>query len=292
VKCPKCGYLGFEQLDRCRHCGHPFSIGEADPVPELPMRSGSTPDIAPLEDLTLRRIETAKGLARERTEADSPNGAGRSGDLPLFGTSFREEQPLKSAPPPRPPLAVRRRSPELPRSRAENPRTPSLDLDSSSEAAPPVSTSQPRADGASGPVESSGTAAVVGARVVAAAIDLALLVLVDIAVVYLTLQICGASIAELSILPKGPLFAFLIVQNGGYLVAFTAGGQTLGKMAAGIRVVAADAASSVDVGHALLRTLVWLVLAAPAGLGFLTAVMSRDRRGLHDRFAGTRVVRA
>jgi uncharacterized RDD family membrane protein YckC len=49
------------------------------------------------------------------------------------------------------------------------------------------------------------------------------------------------------------------VQNGGYLVAFTAGGQTLGKMAAGIRV---------------------------------TALFSRDRRGLHDRCAGTRVVRA
>jgi uncharacterized RDD family membrane protein YckC len=34
-----------------------------------------------------------------------------------------------------------------------------------------------------------------------------------------------------------------------------------------------------------------MVLAVPAGLGFLTAVLSRDHRGLHDRFAGTRVVR-
>jgi uncharacterized RDD family membrane protein YckC len=34
----------------------------------------------------------------------------------------------------------------------------------------------------------------------------------------------------------------------------------------------------------------WLLLAVPAGLGFLT-VFSRDHRGLHDRFAGTRVVR-
>ena len=29
-----------------------------------------------------------------------------------------------------------------------------------------------------------------------------------------------------------------------------------------------------------------------AGLGFLSALFSRDHRGLHDRFAGTRVVRA
>jgi predicted phosphoribosyltransferase/dienelactone hydrolase len=35
-----------------------------------------------------------------------------------------------------------------------------------------------------------------------------------------------------------------------------------------------------------------VVLAVPVGLGFLTALFSRDHRGLHDRFAGTRVVRA
>ena len=39
------------------------------------------------------------------------------------------------------------------------------------------------------------------------------------------------------------------------------------------------------------RSCAWLVLAVPAGLGFLT-VLSRDHRGVHDRFAGTRVVRA
>jgi uncharacterized RDD family membrane protein YckC len=30
----------------------------------------------------------------------------------------------------------------------------------------------------------------------------------------------------------------------------------------------------------------------PAGLGLLTALLTPDRRGLHDRFAGTKVVRA
>ena len=35
-----------------------------------------------------------------------------------------------------------------------------------------------------------------------------------------------------------------------------------------------------------------LALVVPAGLGLLTALISRDRRGLHDRVAGTRVVRA
>ena len=42
--------------------------------------------------------------------------------------------------------------------------------------------------------------------------------------------------------------AFLLVQNVGYLVAFTVGGQTLGKMAAGIKVVAGDCDAALDFG--------------------------------------------
>ncbi len=122
-------------------------------------------------------------------------------------------------------------------------------------------------------------------------VDLLILAIIDAAVIYFTLQICGITIDELGILPKGPLLAFLLVQNGGYLVAFTAGGQTLGKMAAGIRVVPSESESSLDLSRAFLRESMWLVLAMPAGLGFLTALFSRDHRGLHDRFAGTRVVR-
>jgi uncharacterized RDD family membrane protein YckC len=132
----------------------------------------------------------------------------------------------------------------------------------------------------------------VGARLLAVVLDLLMLVLIDVAVIYLTMQICGIGVEDLAILPKGPLLAFLLVQNGGYLVAFTAGGQTLGKMAAGIRVVPAASDGPLDLGRAFLRTLMWGVLAVPAGLGFLTALFSRDHRGLHDRFAGTRVVRA
>ena len=130
------------------------------------------------------------------------------------------------------------------------------------------------------------------ARVVAVAIDLALLAGIDIAVIYFTMQICGLTQADMEILPLGPLLAFLVLQNGGYFVAFTAGGQTMGKMATGIKVVAADTDESLDVGRSLLRTLVWAVLAAPAGLGFVSALFNRDHRGIHDRCAGTRVVRA
>ena len=134
--------------------------------------------------------------------------------------------------------------------------------------------------------------ATVGARMTAVIVDLFILATIDAAVIYFTMQICAVSLAELAIVPKAPLLAFLLVQNGGYLVAFTVGGQTMGKMAAGIKVVPADPNASLDVGRALLRTLLWVVLAVPAGLGFLSAFFGREHRGLHDRFAGTRVVRA
>jgi uncharacterized RDD family membrane protein YckC len=131
-----------------------------------------------------------------------------------------------------------------------------------------------------------------GARFLAVAIDLVLLAAIDAAVIYLTIQICGLTVADLALLPKAPLVAFLALQNGGYLVSFTAGGQTIGKMASGIKVVSTREQHPPGLGDALLRTLVWFVLTVPAGLGLLTALLTPDRRGLHDRFAGTKVVRA
>jgi uncharacterized RDD family membrane protein YckC len=92
--------------------------------------------------------------------------------------------------------------------------------------------------------------------------------------------------------------AFLLILNGGYFVMFTAAtGQTIGKMAADIRVVGApdatDAQPRVTFGRALVRAAAYLASLLPAGLGFLPAFIGpRDHRALHDRIAGTRVVRA
>ena len=129
-------------------------------------------------------------------------------------------------------------------------------------------------------------------RLTAAAIDVALLLFIDLALVYFALKICRLSYAELHLLPKIPLVAFLLLQNIGYLVVFTAAGQTLGKMITRIRVVTVDRAASPDFGRAVIRAALWFVLAVPAGLGLLPALFSRDGRGLHDLAAGTRVVRA
>lgn len=219
-------------------------------------------------------------------------------DLPLFHSERPDDEPLIKHPSaPRAPLAVRRATPEVPRLRGTV-RAQSLDFaldldDPLPEADSDIFTPAARATAEEWPAARPERAesAAVGLRLVAVLIDLVILGAVDFVVLYFTMKICGVSYDELSLIPKVPLAAFLLVQNGGYLAAFTAGGQTIGKMATGIRVVATESAGTLDFNRAVTRTIVWMLLAAPAGLGFLT-VFSRDQRGLHDRLAGTRVVRA
>jgi len=306
MKCPKCGYLGFEPVDRCRNCGYEFSLASPAAADlELPLRSA-----------------TSGG------PASSPAaGASTPADLPLFGAPIMADTPLTAdtpladdtplitkASPPRPPLAVRRATPDVPRLRTMAPRAATLDLGlevpphepARATPAQPVRTTpaQPvRATPAqlarAGSVDSSAPDhsvdaaedATLGARLIAVILDAAILGAIDVIVIYFTLQICGVGLDEWRVLPWAPLAAFFVLQNGGYLVGFTAGGQTLGKMAAGIKVISAESASPVDVGRAFVRELTWVALAVPAGLGLLSTVFSPDRRGLHDRFAGTRVVR-
>jgi uncharacterized RDD family membrane protein YckC len=304
MKCPKCGYLGFEDVDRCRNCGYDFSLTAAPTIPDLPIRRGSnTPH--PLADLALvdaasaplpppmtdvaADVDRALQL-REPAATRSSSSAGV--ELPLFGPPIPDDEPLiRRASPPRAPLAVRRGTPEVPRPR-EEPRPTALELGLESESEP-----APRTRRATTPTPApidnvEPPAAGIVSRLIAVVIDLVILATIDVAVVYFTMRICGLAFDDVGVLPKGPLIAFLLVQNGGYLVAFTAGGQTLGKMVAGIRVVASESSEPLDLGRAFLRTFMWVLLAVPAGLGFISAIFSRDRRGLHDRFAGTRVVRA
>jgi uncharacterized RDD family membrane protein YckC len=307
MKCPKCGYLGFEPVDRCRNCGYDFSLSVRPDHhfdPELRIRS-ETPALDRLGDLSLAADRTgaeervpAGSVAREPGTLRRPAAPNRApADLPLFSSRVSGDEPLITKPsPPRPPLAVRRATPEVRRVRPEQPRMSSLDLTlPTAGSARSMEQREAILRGAAGltdVADEPSPDAAVSARFVAVVIDLLILATIDAIVIYFTIRICDLSIQELGLLPKVPLVAFLLVQNGGYLVAFTVGGQTLGKMAVDIRVVPTDADDTLDVNRACLRTLLWLLLAIPAGLGFLTTLFSRDRRGLHDRCAGTRVVRA
>jgi uncharacterized RDD family membrane protein YckC len=323
MKCPKCGYLGFERVDRCRNCQYDFSLTSTIPEPDFTIRRDTETE-SPLQELSLIDAATEWRSARPMPDiavdldrvfgapepqaehagapmksmaaaVDLQRTAPRE-ELPLFGPPIPDDEPLiTKASPPRPPLSVRRATPDVHRLRTEPPlRTPGLDFPLAESGPSPIPVVLPadRAAAVGRTEEEDVRDASVGARFFAVLVDLLILAIVDAVVVYFTMQLCYLTVDDLGILPKGPLVAFLLVQNGGYLVAFTAGGQTLGKMVAGIRVVQSDSDASLDLGRAFLRTLMWGVLAVPAGLGFLTALFSRDHRGLHDRFAGTRVVRA
>ena len=307
MKCPKCGYLGFEYVERCRNCGYDFSLSPPPSLPELRIRREEPDEGSPLDDLALMdAVPVATPEAASQPVAKGPDSiaratwssaqAGGRRELPLFGDPMPDDVPLiVKASPPRTPLAVRRATPEVPRLRADQPRAPALDLAPDSDHGQTALSTGAREGHTGGWPEQDPHVepepASLSARVAAVAIDLIVLAAIDALVVYFTAQICGLTSRDLDVLPKAPLLAFLLVQNGGYLVAFTAGGQTLGKMAAGIKVVPTDADASLDLGRSLLRTLVWTALAVPAGLGFLTALVGHDRRGLHDLCAGTRVVR-
>lgn len=297
MKCPKCGYVGFESVSRCRNCGYEFSLAAPHP-PELTIRDEAALHESAPDDLAL--VNAPASAAPNSSffqNVDRALGQGArpfESDRTLFDEPRADDEPLIRRPsPPRTPLSVRRATPEVPRLRSQ-PKTPMLDLGAD---AGDAGARSPR--GHATPADHGFIAEAIDvlpapmtSRLAAAVLDLAVLAAIDLVVVYFTMQICGLTLADLSVLPKGPLIAFLLVQNGGYLVAFTAGGQTLGKMAAGIKVVPTESDQPLDIGHSLVRTLVWAVLAVPAGLGFLTAFLSSDRRGLHDRCAGTRVVRA
>jgi uncharacterized RDD family membrane protein YckC len=298
MKCPKCGYLGFEHVDRCRNCGYEFSLADTAETFELPIRSAApTPD--PLADL-----ELVDAAIHPKTTSARPLS---SAELPLFGFGAEIDESRTEPGPPhsvglrRPAIAaVPRRRPEVAREQMLDlglePSKPRLAIESEASFTRPAWASREgrgqreEEKHESDPREAAADAGL-ATRLFAVLFDLGILAAVDAVVVYFTLAICGITLSELGLLPKAPLLAFLFVQNAGYLIAFTAGGQTLGKMLAGIKVVSDGSEEGLDLGRAALRTAVWLLLAVPAGLGFLTAFFSSDHRGLHDRFAQTRVVR-
>jgi uncharacterized RDD family membrane protein YckC len=302
MKCPKCGYIGFEAADRCRNCGFDFSL-----VPvgtngsELLLRPGEAS--GPLGDFDLGdarrpdRSTPATRASRRRQDATlnpgvpSPTPSGGM-DLPLFGELPPDDAPLVRPSAPVPPLAVRRSTP--PPSKVRTRSTPQPMARQEDLALLPVERSEPgrgqgrtaRADAAEGAVPG------LASRAGAAFLDWTILLGLDAGVLYFTLRVCRLAPAEVVILPAVPLLAFIALLNGSYLALLTAaGGQTIGKMAFGLRVVAGDD-GPVTVTQAVLRTVALLVGALAAGTGLLPAVFDQGRRGLHDRLARTRVIRS
>lgn len=76
-----------------------------------------------------------------------------------------------------------------------------------------------------------------------------------------------------------------------YLVGFWSWkSQTPGKMAMGLKIIAADG-SRMGLGRAILRYLGYFVSAIILGLGFIMIAFDSHKQGLHDKIAGTYVIR-
>ena len=281
MKCPKCDYIGFASGERCRNCGYEFSLASHAEAPEdLPIRS--TESLGPLADLSLKVDD---GLVPDEAAPPAAGVRVADADLPLFLDQSIQRAFDSDRRPPRPPLSVRRATPEVARVRTAVRRArapaPALELGSAVSSA---------GDVLSGGLPGEALAPRLR-RLLAAAIDLAVLTAIDAGVVLLTLRLCALSPAEWASVPLPPLGVFLSILNGGYLVAFTtAGGQTIGKMLCGIKVVGADG-SQVRPSAAIVRAMAFLISVVPLGLGFFAQFADRQRRALHDRLAETRVVK-
>jgi uncharacterized RDD family membrane protein YckC len=287
VKCPKCDYIGFEAVDRCRNCGYEFALALTPAVAaELEMRSTADGG-GPLIDLSLAPATPASG-SRRRTPSGKELDLDRiigapdaAADLPLFEESRLDPPAVLAPPPARRPLAVRRVTP-VPRGRPA----------SGPDEIPTRNLELPLPQQTTRRVEAGSTGAMALAapvpRVLAALLDTALLLSIDALVLYFTLRLCSLPLADAAALPLLPLAVFFLLLNGGYLVAFTStGGQTIGKMAFGLKVVGPDD-DPIPVGTASLRSAACLVSAVLLGAGLLPVVLGG--RAVHDRLTGTRVV--
>ena len=269
-----------------------------------PVASSSTIPADPLAAITLDARPAAPAAATHPAVNPTIRHTGRpslptraASALPLFhpGSADSDEPLIKLPAAPRPPLAVRR-TPEKPRLRTV-PKTRAQDADpvlafaeeplaaTALPAAPPPVASRARpsvpvAAATSGPAR----------RLIAAFVDHLILLSIDAIVIYFTFQIAGLPFSAWRTVPIVPLALFLMMVKGSYFSVFTMlGGQTVGKMATGIRVVT-DTDREVEPARAVQRTLAALASVVTVGIGFAPVLFAGDRRALHDRVAGTRVV--
>ncbi len=298
MRCPKCQYISFDSGERCRNCGYEFSLTSETRTLDLPIQTGDEA-IGPLSDFALESRPAAAQTDSAKlpdTVAPAPRPITSSFDLPLFKERRTPDDPPVAAPQlaPRTPLSVRRSNPTPPRSShrmsVDDPvldlgiaDTPQRSFSRGSPVPQPVVESDSVADAAS-----------VVPRILAGLIDSIILLTIGSIVLYLTLRICGLPLSRVAVIPLVPFVSFLLLIAGGYFTLFTAaGGQTIGKMAAGIRVVSMDHEyARVPLGRSVLRAAAYAVSALPAGLGFLPAIVGADKRAIHDRLADTRVVKA
>jgi uncharacterized RDD family membrane protein YckC len=83
--------------------------------------------------------------------------------------------------------------------------------------------------------------------------------------------------------------SLLVLCGAFYIWQWTRTGQTLPMKTWRLKLVTTDG-TPLDARRACLRYFAALLTIATAGLGFLWALIDRDRQFLHDRIAGTRIM--
>ncbi len=280
MRCSRCHHT-LESQDACPSCGQDFSQSLGRTLSAVRDAPTDTDAAGLLADLNL-------DWETEPTPGSVPVTAGRSSatsstvqsSLPLFPSSIESAAVVAPSGASRP-LAVRRLTPRVPRLRASGRTALPLALEFGSPDGPSAADLR----GTVG----AGQMASLGRRFAAGFVDLVVLGLMDGAVIALTARLSGLPIEAATDLPVLPLVAFLALLDVGYVAVLTGlGGQTIGKMTVGIRVVNADG-GVLSVGGVLRRTAAYTVSLLPAGVG-LVGLFVGSHRALHDRLAGTDVV--
>lgn len=217
-------------------------------------------------------------------------------DAPLVHAEADEPIDVPIAPPP---LAVRRRAPDSAPQRARVKSEPArklgpFDRDLLEDLQRIEAEAARRAQPA--PTAGDALSGVDTRRLGAAAIDAAVLGGIGVAGFWLTLRWCDLSLGQAGVLPIAPLVAFFVLIALGYLLMFTAaGGQTIGKMVLGLRVVGDlpddETADRPSLRQACYRALLTVPSVFALGIGFVPALFGKGL-AVHDRLAHTRVVRA
>ena len=281
MTCPRCQRHALAREGTCAACGYVYAESEGV------NRVTAEGDPGPLQDLVLRDPGVVSGRVTFRVRQGAPAARARSSGAPLL--EFRQEvstfgsSPGHEGRPPR--RRIARRTPAVSdgvrRRAGRSASEPSLEFEATEASAEP---GRRKAAGDGGVVR------LVLRRFVAGLLDIGILIGIDAGVVYFTLRLASLPVGGTGELPVAPLLAFLFLFDAGYVVVLTAcGGQTIGKMAAGLRVETGSG-KPVTLATSVARTAAYAVSVLPAGLGFL-GVLLKQRRTLHDLIARTRVVR-
>lgn len=128
-------------------------------------------------------------------------------------------------------------------------------------------------------------------RILSGFIDLAFVSLIQLTLFYLTTHLVAQ---RLGALPQSALVAMglvgAVLAAGYFLFFWSLSGQTLGKLLTGSRVVDRKG-GALGFGRAALRLFATLLAALPLAAGFIGLWTDAERRGWHDRIAGTKVIR-